>query len=51
MTSEEEKKLDKVTEERDAARKHASRLKRMLAGAYSLLVMHGVELDVSEFHE
>ena len=44
MTSEEEKELNKVTEERDAARRHASRLKGMLAGAYSLLAMHGVDL-------
>ena len=40
-----------MIEERDAARRYASRLKRMLAGAYSLLAAHGVELDLSEFHE
>lgn len=46
-----EKELKKTIEERDAARRHASRLKGMLAGAYSLLAKHGIELELSEFHE
>lgn len=45
MTSEEEKELKKTVEERDAARRHVDRLKRQLAGAFSLLALHGVDLD------
>ncbi len=45
MTSEEEKELKKAIEERDAARRRADRLKRQLAGAFSLLALHGIDLD------
>ena len=45
MMSDNEKELKKAIEERDAARRHVDRLKRQLAGAFSLLALHGVDLD------
>ncbi len=45
MTSDIEKELKKTIEERDAARRRADRLRRQLAGAFSLLALHGIDLD------
>lgn len=45
MTSEEQKKFDKVVEERDAARRTVQNLRKQLAGTLTLLALHGIDLE------